>query len=328
MSRRWIGSVALIAGLLVALFLVFRTPDTDAAAMRAKYGGPASRFIDISPGFTVHVRDQGRQDAPALILIHGSNASLHTWEPWVARLKDRYRLISLDLQGHGLTGPIPSGCYTSACMAETVEAVRAKLGVERAAIAGNSMGGGVALAYALAHPDRTTALILVDSGGVPPVANAPEPDLPLGFRIARMPMLRDLAASITPRALVERSLQQSVSVQSVVTPAAVDRYWDLLRYPGNRAATMVRFSQPRTTITDATYAPLKMPVLILWGKEDRLIPVASVAAFQRALPEAKAIIYSGIGHIPQEETPDRSAADVDSFLRGKPALTAQPAPAA
>jgi pimeloyl-ACP methyl ester carboxylesterase len=297
-AYRLIGWAALLAGALALLFAAVRTPDTDAAAMRAKYGGADSQFIALPPGFSVHVRDQGVRDGPALMLIHGSNASLHTWEPWVRRLGGRFRIISLDLQGHGLTGRIPGDCYTPACMAATVEAVRAHLRIDRATIAGNSMGGAVALHYALAHPDRVTALVLVDSGGVPPVANMPPRDLPIGFRIARLPIARDLAEAITPRGLIERSLHQSVSNQAIVTPVAIDRYWELLRYPGNRAATLIRFATPYETISDARYAPLTMPVLILWGREDRLIPVASVAAFQRAIPQAKAIIYAGIGHLP------------------------------
>jgi pimeloyl-ACP methyl ester carboxylesterase len=157
------------------------------------------------------------------------------------------------------------------------------------------------------------------------VANMPPRDLPIGFRIARLPIARDLAEAITPRGLIERSLHQSASNQAIVTAAAIDRYWELLRYPGNRAATLIRFATPYETISDARYAPLTMPVLILWGREDRLIPVASVAAFQRAIPQAKAIIYAGIGHLPMEETADRSAADVARFLAGAPAFTGQPA---
>lgn len=72
-------SVIVLAG--VAL-LIFRTPDTDPAAMRAKYADADSRFIDIGGGLVVHVRDTGPRDAPAIVLLHGSNASLHTWERW------------------------------------------------------------------------------------------------------------------------------------------------------------------------------------------------------------------------------------------------------
>lgn len=310
--RKLLIGLGVVAALLLGGFLLLRTPDVPQDVLKARYASPASQFMELRPGFAVHVRDEGPRDAPALFLIHGSNASLHTWEPWVQRLSGRYRVVTLDLQGHGLTGPDPAGCYTAACMADTVEAVRAKLGIERIAIAGNSMGGGVALRYALAHPDRTAALILVDSGGAP---IAPKGPPPIGFRIAQMPVVRDLAAHITPRSVIAETLAKSVSVKSVASPQAVDRYWELLRAPGNRAATMQRFSEPRTPLTAAMLAPLAdTPVLVMWGEEDALIPLDAGRWFVQALPNARRVFYPGIGHLPQEEAPNQSAADVALFL--------------
>jgi pimeloyl-ACP methyl ester carboxylesterase len=312
-KRRWPWVVLALLALLVGAFLLLRTPDVPVDELKARYASPQSQFLEVSPGFFVHVRDEGLRNAPALFLVHGSNASLHTWEPWVARLKTRYRIVSLDLQGHGLTGPIPSGCYTPTCMAETVEAVRAKLGIERLAIAGNSMGGGVSLYYTLAHPERVSALILVDSAGAPVKRDGPPP---LGFRIAQTPVLRDLGAVITPKSVIGETLEKSVSVKSVASDAAITRYWELLRAPGNREATMQRFaSYGPSKLTPARLAPLKgIPVLILWGKEDALIPVSAADWFKAALPQSEVLVYPNIGHIPHEEAPDRSAADVDAFL--------------
>ncbi len=300
-----------MAALILGFGLV-RAPDVPFDALRADYASPASAFLEVAPGFRVHVRDEGVRDAPALFLIHGSNASLHSWEPWVERLGGRFRLVSLDLQGHGLTGPIPDGCYTPDCMAATIEAVRERLGIERMAIAGSSMGGNVALSYALAHPERVTHLILVGSSGAPIRADRPAP---IGFRIARMPVVREVAAHVTPRSVIARTLEQSVSVQSVVTDAAIDRYWRLLRAPGNRQATMTRFSQGIPQRTTADLAPLAgTPVLLMWGEEDALIPVAAALWFKAALPNARFVSYRRVGHLPHEEAPDRTAADVAAFL--------------
>ena len=101
------GALGVVA-LLVVAFLYYRTPDTDPMAMRAKYGGPTSQFVDLGGGLRVHLRDTGPRDAPALMLIHGSNASLQTWEPWAERLGTKYRIIRMDLPGHGLTGESPT----------------------------------------------------------------------------------------------------------------------------------------------------------------------------------------------------------------------------
>lgn len=312
--KRVVKGVLLFVALLLAGSLALGyAPDTDPAEMRARYASPASQFLEISPGLTVHVRDEGARDAPVLVLVHGSNASLHTWEPWVARLSKSYRIISLDLPGHGLTGPHPRHDYSAEAVVDTLDRVVSRLGVARFALAGNSMGGWVSWNYALRHPEKLTALILIDASGAPegrPTA------IPIGFRIAQSPMMRPLLKTVTPRLIIARSLQQSVSNQAIVTDAAIDRYWNLLRYPGNREATGIRQSAypRRTPATAAQMAQLSMPVLILWGAEDKLIPLASAQWFARHISNADLIVYPGIGHLPMEEAADRSAADAAAFL--------------
>jgi pimeloyl-ACP methyl ester carboxylesterase len=287
--------------------------DTDATEMKAKYSNPASQFVDIGGGLAIHTRDEGKRDGPALVLIHGSNASLQTWEPWVKRLGDKYRVISLDLPGHGLTGANPTRDYHYSNFVTVVDAVMTKLSVPRFAIVGNSMGGAVAWHYALAHPDRVNALGLVDAAGAPASQSK---QVPLGFKLARMPLARDLMLHITPRFVIDRSLHQSISHQSIITPAMIDRYWELLLFPGNRQATLDRFAL-KNNIKPASQDALKslrLPVLILWGEEDGLIPVSSAAWFADAIPGAKVILYPKTGHVPMEEVPDQSAKDLDEFL--------------
>lgn len=300
-------AVAVVAGTLI----VFRTPDTDPVAMRAKYGGPPSQFVDLGGGLTVHLRDTGPREGPVLMLIHGSNASLHTWEPWAERLDNRYRVIRFDLPGHGLTGANPTHRYATADFVDVVERMRAKLGLAHFALAGNSMGGGVAWHYALAHPERVDALILVDSVGQPePGSQTP----PLAFRIARMPVIRNLATVVTPRSLIADGLPQAYANPELADDKAVDLYWELLRYPGNREATIERFATPSDPATPAMLGRLKMPVLILWGAEDHLIPVSSGRWLHDHIPGSKLIVYPRTGHIPMEERADQSAADVRAFL--------------
>ncbi|WP_296679283.1 alpha/beta hydrolase [Novosphingobium sp.] len=309
-ALKWILGLLLLA--VIALFAWGYSPDTDPAAMKAKYASAASQFVDVGGGLTMHVRDEGKQDGPVLVLLHGSNASLHTWEPWVARLGGKYRIISLDQIGHGLTGPNPTGQYDSAAFVGTLDALLTKLGVTRFALAGNSMGGYVAWEYALAHPGKLTHLVLVDAAGPP---QDPSKKLPIGFRIAQTPGLNKLALIITPRSVFETSLRQSVSNQAIVTPAAIDRYWELNRYPGNRKATGLRFAgYSGREANVGRLGEIKTPTLILWGAEDKLIPVSGADWFAKAIPGAQKIVYPGIGHLPMEEAADRSAADLDAFL--------------
>lgn len=309
---KWMLRIAgAVAALLVLAFLVFRTPDTDAQAMRAKYGAPPSQFLALRDGRAVHLRDEGPRGALPIVLLHGSNADLHTWQPWAEALRGRYRVIRYDQVGHGLTGPVQSGDYTRAAMAADVGRVADALSLDTFVLAGNSMGGGVALEYALAHPDRLAGLVLVDSLGAP---QSGEGGGNLAFTLARIPGIRNVMAHVTPRSLVEHSLGQSVSNKKAVTPEAVDRYWELLRYPGNREATMARFGEPDAPFAEAKLAALDVPTLVMWGEEDRLIPLSSARWLAQRIPGATLVAYPGIGHIPMEEAPRNSAADLARWL--------------
>ena len=309
---QWIA--AIIGGLAIVLaggWLVLRVPDIPVATLRAKYGGPPSQFVEVLPGLTVHLRDEGPRDAPVLMLLHGSNASLIDWQPWVDRLKDRFRIVRFDLPAHGLTGADPHDDYSPAASARIVAAVADRLSIKHFVLAGNSMGGGIAARFAVEYPDRLDGLILVDAGGQPSTGKR---DIPLAFRIADTPLLRDVVAGITPRWLVANGVRGAVANPATLTEADIDRYWELLRYPGNRAATLVRFRQGYGSVSAAELARVTTPTLILWGREDRFIPVASAAYFARALPHSRTIVYDHVGHLPMEEVPDRSAADVAAFL--------------
>lgn len=312
-KRRWprrlaIG-FAILAALLIGLWATFRTPDIPIATLRAKYASPASQFITLAPGTEIHLRDEGPRAGFPILLLHGSNASLHAWEPWVQRLKSRYRVITFDFPAHGLSGPVPSRDYSAAAYVQITDQVARHLNLTRFAIGGNSMGGGVAWRYTLAHPTKVAALILVDATGQPQPAGS---DVPLALRIARAPVIRDLAGSITPRSMIESSYLGSISNKAIATPAMIDRYWELLRYPGNRSATLDRFAGPRPA--PASPAAITAPTAIIWGAEDRFIPVASAAWFSRSLPNARVTILDDIGHLPMEEAPDRSLAPVLRLL--------------
>ncbi len=303
--------LAILALLMGFAFLLLRTPDSDPAAMRVKYGGEPSQFIDLGKGLTVHLRDEGPRDAPVIVLLHGSNDDLHTWDAWAAALTRQYRVVRFDQIGHGLTGPNPSGDYSLAAFESTVDQVTAKLGIQGFTLAGNSMGGAIAVSYALNHPDRLEKLVLVDAGGAPKANPTPGN---IGFKLASLPGVNRLMRWITPRSLVERSLRQSVTNQAFINDATVDRYWEMLRYPGNRDATITRFGQKQETFDPARLAKLKLPVLVMWGEEDKLINVDGARWYARFIPGATLLLYPRIGHMPQQELAGQSAGDVARFV--------------
>ncbi|WP_207974407.1 alpha/beta fold hydrolase [Parafrankia sp. BMG5.11] len=320
--------LAVLATLLLALFLIFRTPDTDLAAMRGKYAAAPSQFVALADGRRIHLRDEGPRGGTPIVLLHGSNADLHTWQPWTDRLSKTHRVIRFDQRGHGLTGPANDGDYTRASFARDVDQLADKLGLERFVLAGNSMGGGIALEYALTYPDRVAGLVLVDAAGAPRIGEAKGN---IGFTLARTPGFSWLIGQITPRGLVERSLRQSVANQAIVTDAMVDRYWELLRYPGNRQATAQRFAAAQQPFSPEALARLKgTPTLIIWGERDGLIPLASGRWLAQQIPGAKFEVLGGIGHIPMEEAPGVSAELVERWLEqgATPAAPASSAPPA
>lgn len=309
-----VALIALPLAVLVVLLIALRTPDTDPAAMTAKYTNAQSRFVENDAGLRVHYRDQGNRDGEPIVLVHGTAASLHTWEPLVERLGDEYRVITYTQPGHGLTGAHPRDDYSFAGMAEALDLVTDELGLDHFILGGNSMGGWIAWRYALANPEKVDALLLLDASGMPLREGEEEPQLNIGFRLLGNPIVRFLMQHYAPRGLVEKSALQSVSVESVMTEDVVDRYWELLRLPGNRRAAGLRPLVDRENQYADDVGNITAPTLVIWGAEDRLIHASAAQTFDERLPNAEVVIYEEIGHLPMEEAPDRTAKDIDDFL--------------
>ena len=299
---------------IVAIFLALRTSDTDRDAMIAKYSGPAGAFVAGPAGQQIHYRDQGQRGGPAIILLHGSNSSLQTWEPLVERLGGTYRVVTLDLPGHGLTGGTPDKDYSADGMAAAVDVVAAKLGLDHFILGGNSMGGWVAWRYALAQPARVDALLLLDAAGMPLRKGEKKPPSNIGFRVLEYPFGRWLATQITPRSLVEQSLRGSVEKGAIVDDAMIDRYWELLRFPGNREATVLRSRMSKQPEMAARVGEIKTPTLILFGDKDRIISPGAAQTFHERIAGSEVVLLPGIGHLPMEEAPDATAAAIADFL--------------
>jgi pimeloyl-ACP methyl ester carboxylesterase len=306
---KWTGFLlfAVVVGGIIAGW----TPDTDPAAMRAKYANAASQFIDVGNGLRVHVRDEGARTTPAIILLHGSNDSLQTWDPWVERLKGNFRVIRLDLPGHGLTGPHTRGDYSNGAFAAVVDATARKLGAERFTLVGHSMGGGIAVTYTLTHPDKVERLVLVDAAGGPVSERT---SLPIAFRIAKIPIISSLMNVITPRSVVEQSVRQSMANQTVINDRMIDRYWELFRYPGNREATTTRFQATPTLFAPAAIRQIRVPTLVMWGEEDQIFSLPTGRWFAANLPSAKLVTYEAVAHLPMQEAVEHSVQDLIDWI--------------
>jgi pimeloyl-ACP methyl ester carboxylesterase len=308
--------VIILAAVLVAVggyVAATWAPDVSVDVLKARWAPPPSQFLAMD-GMQVHLRDEGpRDDSVPIVLLHGTSSSLHTWNGWADSLKGTRRVIRFDLPGFGLTGPAPNGDYRMETYVRFVTHLLDTLGTHRVVLAGNSLGGWIAWRVAVARPGLVQRLILVDAAGYPFESQS----VPIGFRLARIPVLNKLVQRILPRSVVEGSVRNVFGDPAKVTPALVDRYYDLARREGNRAALVARFAQAHSDPDTTAIRTIRQPTVIMWGERDRLIPPDNAVRFARDIPGSRVLMFANLGHVPHEEDPVVTLAAVRRFLHGE-----------
>ncbi len=329
-----IGSV-LAVGFALAGLLIFER-DLPAEVVDAQYANAQSQFLRTDANDRIHFRDQGPSDAVPIILIHGANGSLHNYEEWARTLSKRYRVISLDLPGHGLTGETATDRYDMDTDLGTIRAVADHLALDRFVLAGHSMGGGVAMAFAQNSPDELLGLVLVSSvipwrprsddpkpiGDAPPLdgnrnTEVNEQEKPKHrnsstLSLFRLPGVRLIGRHIDPALLAERSARSAYGNEEMVTSALVQRYIDLSLREGSRGALFKRMASRANRLTSPPN--FAGPVLIQWGSDDTWTPPSLIQPLIETFPYATVVTYDEVGHLPMEEIPLLSAKDLLSFL--------------
>jgi pimeloyl-ACP methyl ester carboxylesterase len=299
--------VFLVASLVFAVAGVIATwaPDQSVEQLSIRWAQAPSRFVEVN-GMQVHIRDEGpRNDPMPIVLLHGTSASLHTWDGWTHSLTGQRRVIRFDLPGFGLTGPDPQNDYSMAAYVRFVGAVMDTLGVKTFVLAGNSLGGQIAWETAVAMPQRVSKLVLIDAAGY----SFKPKSVPIGFWVARTPGLREVMGQVLPRGVIQSSLRNVYGDPSRVTPELVDRYYDMALRTGNRQALGKRFEQALSS-DEAKIKTLKVPTLILWGAKDRLIPPENAQRFETDIAGSRLVVFADLGHVPHEEDAQRT---VDAF---------------
>lgn len=263
----------------------------------------ADRFVTIE-GARIRVRDEGPRNAPPVLLIHGYTFSLESWDAWAADLARDHRVIRFDLAGHGLSGPMPRGDYGTAARVRQLGKLMDKLGLARATIAGNSFGGLVAWNFAARYPRRIDRLILVDSAAFSINGVTEKP-------VAVPPAMRAYLLDPQPAA-VAWSAGTIFAHPQRLTPARLDQMRAMIARNGPAlVAHLEQFTLPDPL---PSLARIKAPTLILWGRADKVVPVAQAEQLAAAIPGSKLIIYDDVGHAPQEEAAAASLTDVREFL--------------
>lgn len=314
-AMKWLRYLARGIGGLLALgtaaFLVaaWMYRDIPAEVLEARYTTLSSRFLNID-GARIHYRDEGR--GPPLVLIHANFASLLSWDAWIPELADEHRVLRFDMTGHGLTGPDPTGDYTLDRTLKLTERFVDALGLTRFSLGGTSLGGTVALHYAAAHPERVDRLILLSPGALE------------GRRMQsegrNLPRIASILEYITPRVLAEYMLKSRFGNPSRVDDALIDRWYDMWLREGQRAAILARLRVYTDADLRAVTARVRVPTLILWGRENPQAPVSQAEELRKMLsnaPEVRVIVYPGVGHMAADEAGPVIARDVRTYLQGE-----------
>jgi pimeloyl-ACP methyl ester carboxylesterase len=306
-----LGSLLIV---IIVAASVFAQKDIPKDVLLKKYAIGNSKFMPIM-GMQVHYRDEGNpNDSIPLVLIHGTSSSLHTWEKVTSILTNanhqNKRVISLDMPAFGLTGPNPENSYSYENYTQVIDSLLLKLQVKKCIIGGNSLGGGIAWHYAVALPQKVSKLILIDASGYPKKNEKGS----LGFKIAQMPVINNLLLFITPKSLVRKSIEGVYYDQSLIEEATITRYHELLLCEGNRKAALSLFKHPFTQNTE-WIKTIQAPTLIIWGKEDGLINVENAYQFNQDIKNSKLLVFEKVGHVPNEEAPQKVADAIYGFLK-------------
>ncbi len=287
--------------------------DIPTKEMKEKYTNSKSKFLAMD-GMEVHYRDEGT--GKTIVLLHGTAASLHTWDAWTTELiKNGFRVVRMDLPAFGLTGPNKRHDYSINRYVKFVNDFLNDLDIKSCYLVGNSLGGRIAWNYAADYPQRVEKLVLLDASGFEILnQDGSKKNPPLAFQLAQSPLLSWAVRYFTPKFLVRKSLKEVMADDRLVTDKLVKRYHDFMLREGNRAAFIARVNLNYEDQTEKL-KKINTPTLIQWGMLDEWVPLVCAYQFDKALPNSQLVIYDDLGHIPMEEDPQRTVRDVLEFVK-------------
>jgi pimeloyl-ACP methyl ester carboxylesterase len=303
--------VLIVLVLLTVALTVFwfaRPADVNFDQVRASVPySEYSHFADID-GVRIHYQEKGT--GTPLVLIHGYTSSIYSWKDVFEPLSKSFHVIAVDLKGFGFSGK-PDGDYTRRAQSVLVAHLLQHLNIQKAWVCGNSMGGEVALNLALANPQLVTGLILIDSAGVEvPGGSSVAPGYLLLPGIGRIL----IAFSLTSDRLVRQGLEKSFYDKAKVTDERVANYYRPLQTRGGQLAALRARTQFSMFPVEASLGQVNVPTLILWGAQDALIPQAAGTKLNKLIRNSKLVVFDNCGHVPQEEMPERTVAELIGFV--------------
>ena len=281
-------------------------PRVKADAMEPKTAKLHGRLVTYAEAGT----------GPVLLLIHGMGGSYENWRAVIDPLARHHTIVAPDLPGHGRSAT-GAGDYSLGALAATLRDLLISLGHDSATLVGHSLGGGVAMQLSYQFPELAERLVLVSSGGlgpeVSPVLRAAA--LPgANLFIAATAGMGRLSAPMVGRGLASIGLRPTVDV------AEVARGYGSLADRDRRAAFLATLRSvidsrgQRVDATDRLYLAASVPVLLIWGSRDPIIPVRHGERAHEAIPGSRLEIFDGVGHVPHLEAPARFVAALEEFM--------------
>jgi len=265
-------------------------------------------------GDRIAYRDTGQ--GPALLLIHGMAGSSATWDAVIPQLAKKYRVIAPDLLGHGESAK-PRGDYSLGAFAAWLRDLLNELGVERATVIGQSLGGGIAMQFAYQHRDYCERLVLIGSGGL-------GPDLSPMLRFLSAPGAEFVLPVVTPQPVLNLgnklgSWLTSAGIQSPRASQMWQAYCSLSDAPTRQAflrtlRSVVDHRGQAVSALNKLHLTADLPTLLIWGDHDRIIPVAHAYAAHDALAGSRLEVLEGVGHFPHVEAPTTVADILEDFI--------------
>jgi pimeloyl-ACP methyl ester carboxylesterase len=278
---------------------------TEGPGIDSPWWSEADRLVDVA-GQPTRVRIEGPETAPVLILVHGFSHSLESWDAWAADLSADYRVVRMDLPGHGLTGPDPQARYSVPQTVEFVDGLMDALDIPDATLVGNSLGGLVSWRLAVAHPDRVNRLVLLAPGGYSINGVTEEPvDVPIPVRFF---------LTQAPEPVINAATQALFADPARMPEGMSGRVHELMRGEGVGEAMVERLEVFTLPEPSADLARIAVPTLIVWGEADRMVPPSHGPLMAATIPDARLVTYPDLGHVVHEEAPARTLADMREFL--------------
>ena len=304
-----LNTIGFGAAILAIVLYGLWTPDLERVELEKRYLASSPQTIDVD-GLKVHYKETGPKGAPALLLLHGFGSSLQAWDDWSLKLEQKYRVIRLDLPGFGLTGASPAHDYSEEKDLAILTHFADKLGLEKFSVMGHSMGGKMAWSLAASQPERVQALVLMAPDGFPETKD-------IGTKPYEVPAIMGLIKFVLPKYLVRKSIEPAFVQADALNDALVNRYYDMLRAPGVRGAILERSNQTIYTDPVPRLKAIKAPTLLIWGEQDQMIPSINAQSYANVLSNSTTVLVPKLGHLLQEEQPEKGLAAVMQFLDGQ-----------